>query len=850
MKQSQESTTLPWLLPSLGLGCMVSWFWVSADRLEFFIGGDWAWSYLAPAVFAAILLPGLGAVADLRRANGMGTSLAGSLTCLILLISGGDGPSESRLGPLVIIGFLCTLLYHFGSLPIYARPKPTGLPGKGLAAILGLVLISSFCAFVWGFQLPFKWIFLIGSLLLFGIYLVLTWDQEGLGIVPDWPDVMAAIRTYPRQHSGFTDTRNLLLFMLLFASGIAQLMFTVWSSVTGNIFIMDIASFIYLFLGLVIFGTLSSMALSKTFGNRRLLILSSLFSTALVIGLYLSRSDKEVMLMVGCLAFLLGITWSITFELLARITPRELTGQTFGYALLAVTFGILLGKALQLSYRADVPPFGNICVFLLALAISLAINPNRALRAQGGTNEENPRDVAWDWIEEPVEGLARHTLLSAFVRFIARSLAEIFFGRFRIIGRENLLLSKGAIIVANHPNTFFDPLLITAITPGRLHYWAKSTLWAMPMAGSILDRMGAIPVYRRQDHARDNSSGNLRTLALAADKINQGAHMLIFPEGVSQVGLSLKPIKTGAARLGFQAMKDREWSSDIKIIPIGIDYEEPSLFRGGVTIRIGEPVGLADYREAFESNERGAVRAVTAKLTDHMTELLPHLDEPGLEVLVHQIQSLYGERVLHILGEHDDTAARKRIVDAVNHYQSMDPDAVYLFSRRMEMYEIERERLATPENHPPIPFSAILKILVSMFSLASFGLLTNWLPYRMTGKMVDWLNVSPVWVATFKLTIGSIVFGIYYIFIGALLTLTLGPIMAGILLFCVIFAAFVALGALDRFAFRFSQFKTLWQAFWTQDTNEDLDKMKVSLIHDLERFREAYSFYEAREIDP
>ena len=370
------------------------------------------------------------------------------------------------------------------------------------------------------------------------------------------------------------------------------------------------------------------------------------------------------------------------------------------------------------------------------------------------------------------------------------------------------------------------------------------------MVGAVLDRLGAIPVFRKQDtHGPTNqrSESNRSTFEVAVTKLNRCAHILIFPEGVSQVGLSLKPIKTGAMRLGFQALEESDWETDIPIVPIGIDYAEPSLFRGHVTIRIGEPVYLAAYRGAHASDPRTCVVQVTETVTGRLKNLLPHLDEPELENLVQRIQNLYGERVLQILDEDDETSARKAIAEAVNHYQRMDPDTVFLFNERINTYCLEEVRLATPENHPPIPMRDIFKLLADVFSLASFGLVTNWLPYRLTGRLVEWFTSSPVWRASAKLLFGSVIFILYYGLLWMLLRAVTSPLVASILILAVAISAFVALGSLDRFAFRFRQLKNIWQVFWTQDTNDDLEAMKVSLIQDLERFRESYAFYRSKE---
>lgn len=451
-----------------------------------------------------------------------------------------------------------------------------------------------------------------------------------------------------------------------------------------------------------------------------------------------------------------------------------------------------------------------------------------------------------NWVLPPVGvfGEGRHTFLSRILRRCARIVAEIFFGRIRIEGAEHMATYKHVILAANHPNTFLDPLILTALSPARLHYWAKATLWRFPMIGSILDRMGAIPVFRRQDsHPELPQSDNQLSIALAARKMNKGAWFLIFPEGGSNIGLSLKPLKTGTARVAFRALEENQWSEEIAIVPVGIDYLEPSLFRTDVTLRFGKPILVNSYQDCFHQNQRSAVVQVTEEVSNTLKNLLPHLDEPDLESLVNQICSLYGERISAVIGEDDLTAARKAISTAVNHYQQMDPDTVLLFSERLNTYHSETARLSTPANHDPIPFKELFRILTGMVSFVTYGIVSNWIPYRLVQKVLSTLDPSPVWLGTAKLAWGVFIFGTYYLVSGFVAYRIFGGLVAFLLVASFVISAFIALGSLDRFAFRVRQVQLVWQAFWTQDTNDDLEEMKMSLIQDLERFREAYAFY-------
>ncbi len=576
------------------------------------------------------------------------------------------------------------------------------------------------------------------------------------------------------------------------------------------------------------------------FGAKRCLALALILAAAAAAGLTIARVAWEAAAMAGVIAASSGVAAASALSLNGRLAPPARRGFSLGVFVAMACWGVALARPW---------PSGTLWLWFSLALFAAALAALQALRVPVEDYGEEAPDSRWEWRDAKLAGLARHTVVSRAIQWSARCAAEIFFGRLRVFGHQRLVREGGVILVANHPNTFLDPMLVAALAPGRLHYWAKATLWRFPILGSILDRLGAIPVHRRQDRSSHGHGvdDNQQALGAAARALNRGAHVLIFPEGVSEAGLSLKPVKTGAARLGFQALAEGDWGDDLAMIPIGVDYAEPTVFRSDVTVRVGEPILLREWRQAYEEDPRQAVRAATDLVSGRLKGLLPHLDEPALEGLVQRVQTLYGEQLLQILGERDTTAARRAIVAAVNHYQEMDPDTLWLFNRRVETYFAERERLSTPENHEPIPPSALLKILGELFSFASFGLAANWAPYRLTGRAAEGLETSTVWLASAKLGLGALIFGAYYALVGGVVYLAAGPLLAGAAVATLALSGLAALGSLDRFAFRLRQIRVLWQAFWTQDTNDDLENMKLALIQDLERFREAYAFFRDKE---
>jgi len=650
----------------------------------------------------------------------------------------------------------------------------------------------------------------------------------------------------------FSDMGLMAVFLVVFSLGGSFTLALAWQRLSeGPVsFSLPGAGLFLLFCAAA--GALLSHGKIVAFGLKRLLIINVLVGLLVLPGFWLAHHLVEVLLICALTGFFAGSALAAAVAAGAASLPFSKAAQGFAWLVISILFGFL-GVGLYVAFSGGLPPLLVPALwFVLALLLLQKISPSRALRLSLNPEDALPDvvgDTEWDWHPESGQGAARHTALSRMVRFLARGLTEVFFARIRISGRENLHVDNGAIVVANHPNTFFDPLVITALLPNRLYYWAKSTMWNKPIVGALLDQMGGIPIYRRQDHSGGRAESNRQSMAGAADKLAKGGQMLIFPEGVSEVGLSLKPVKTGAVRLAFQVLENSDWQDQPPIIPVGIDYAEPSIFRSTITLRIGAPIYPGGLRADYAQDPQGTVVRVTQMVTESLKDLLPHLEDPELEDLVVKIHALYGERILHILGQKDETSARKAISEAVNHYQKMDPDTVFLFSERLNAYHAECQRLATPENHPPIPKRELFSVLLGFFSLSSFTLLVNWLPYRLTGRLVAWMKADPVWIATAKLGVGAVMFSAWYALLAGVVFLLAGPLVAGAFFLGFVLTAFTALGAMDRFAFRFSQLRTLWQAFWTQDTNDDLDAMRLSLIQDLERFREKYSFYKSKETE-
>jgi len=180
----------------------------------------------------------------------------------------------------------------------------------------------------------------------------------------------------------------------------------------------------------------------------------------------------------------------------------------------------------------------------------------------------------------------------------------------------------GVILVANHLS-WTDPVLLGhfVYNNGR---WpvilAKASLFKVPVLGRIIDRLQAIPVHRGTTDAT-------LSLKIAEERLNEGACVIIYPEGTITRDPDLWPMvgKTGAARLalatGAPVIPVAHWGAQ-ELLPYG--EKKPRLFpRKTFQVRVGPPVDLSAYagRPMTASLLREATADIMAAITGLLAEI-------------------------------------------------------------------------------------------------------------------------------------------------------------------------------------------------------------------------------------
>lgn len=196
------------------------------------------------------------------------------------------------------------------------------------------------------------------------------------------------------------------------------------------------------------------------------------------------------------------------------------------------------------------------------------------------------------------------------------------------------------LVVANHPNSLLDPLLIFRTAGRPTRPLAKAPLFEQTIVGSVLRSLGGLPVYRRQDDAT-RMDQNERTFEAAIAALHAGDAIQIYPEGRSHSEPGLVALRTGTARIGLRAEERAAWELGLRIVPVGLTYGRKSTFRGSALVAIGDPFTIREYRERYETDPVAAVRELTGEIARRLQKVTLDLATDEDRTLVETAERLY-----------------------------------------------------------------------------------------------------------------------------------------------------------------------------------------------------------------
>ena len=242
------------------------------------------------------------------------------------------------------------------------------------------------------------------------------------------------------------------------------------------------------------------------------------------------------------------------------------------------------------------------------------------------------------YLNAPIHPFLR--LIYGFFKLTSRAFIGLFFREKVFIGKENLHFDGPAIIVVNHPSTLMD-VLATGIRIHQVMYFlANYSLFKHPVSNWLFSRLYCIPVKRREDVEDGELRNNDQAFEKSFEHLEKNGVLFVAAEGVSWINRFVRPFKTGTARIAFSTENRNAWTKGVKIVPIGLSYSAPQLFRSRVVVEAGAPISPLPWKETWLSDHEKAVDDFTQHIENTVRGLcIDARDEAG-EKLLGQLEIL------------------------------------------------------------------------------------------------------------------------------------------------------------------------------------------------------------------
>jgi 1-acyl-sn-glycerol-3-phosphate acyltransferase len=187
-------------------------------------------------------------------------------------------------------------------------------------------------------------------------------------------------------------------------------------------------------------------------------------------------------------------------------------------------------------------------------------------------------------------------------RIWARSILMVSRVSVKVNGLSNIEPGKSYVYMANHQSNFDIPVLLGYL-PVQFRWLAKAELFKIPVFGRAMLGAGYVKIDRF------NQESAFKSIRQAAQRLQNGVSVMIFPEGTRSRDGSIGPFKKG----GFVMAVD----SGVPIVPVilkGTRSIMPKgslrIHRGSVEMRIAEPIDTTGYTRETKADLMDKVRTV------------------------------------------------------------------------------------------------------------------------------------------------------------------------------------------------------------------------------------------------
>jgi hypothetical protein len=289
--------------------------------------------------------------------------------------------------------------------------------------------------------------------------------------------------------------------------------------------------------------------------------------------------------------------------------------------------------------------------------------------------------------------------------------------------------------------------------------------------------------------------------------LERGGSLALFPEGVSHSEPSLRPLKTGAARIALGAAS-AGMKQPLQIVPAGLYYTAKATFRSAALLYFGEPITVAPVvlAEQYEP-PREAARALSDQLDTALREVTLNADQKQALDMVARAEEIFHADEKHEPSLAEELQLKQRFVEGYEFYRTNAPEKLEAIEARIRRYAeqlrvigLEVDDLSAVTR--ATPGQAFLRVLTFLLLLpfALVGTIVHYPAYRLAGVLAQWFSrKDDDVVSTIKVLASALLFPLTWLVCAGLCVWQFGWLVAVVALFCLPLLGYVAVRFAEEF---------------------------------------------------
>lgn len=179
----------------------------------------------------------------------------------------------------------------------------------------------------------------------------------------------------------------------------------------------------------------------------------------------------------------------------------------------------------------------------------------------------------------------------------------LFCRKIHFSNRDKLNQSGPLLLALNHPNSFFDAVLVASHFKKPVHFLARGDAFRKPWVKKILTALKLIPIYRLTE-GREYLALNDATFERCREILLNDGIVLIFAEGLCVNQWQLRSLKKGAARIAVDAWSQPAIAEIFAVQPVCLNYDSFNRFGKRVLVHFPDLIQKSELTEQLSAGDK------------------------------------------------------------------------------------------------------------------------------------------------------------------------------------------------------------------------------------------------------